>query len=562
MTPFRPRNPDENMTVYLNAKQAYESGSNMNQTPAPQLPQTNPNLGVSYAPGFVPVQPTPTPTPLVTPTPTQTPPTPLVPPTTLIQGSIVDYLNSQGQPSDFNTRAGLAQQYGIQGYSGTAQQNIQLLNSLQGGTQPPKDVLVEGGEEIIQEGEQETLPPEEDYSNSLKTFLSDTYGIDTSNLGADFSDPVASIKKIIEEVMTSTGMPQVKTQMEAIAKAKLDLENKMAEEIASVNDNPWLSEGLRQKKVQAVKDTYETKINNQVNEFNLLQDMYDSAKQESQYAATLATNMYQNNREFLQGQLEFMTNAAEKAASAKQIKLPALAEEYQYAKSQGFTGSFMEYQKFESTQYGTAGLTPQQEISFRTLSNKFLDDKLVQGLDKAIQLNSIAEMVIKDPSSAGNQLMVLYSLVKALDPDSAVREGELTLAQAVQSKWDKAKTSIEQIGEGKLISNAATIELADTIKKLTGTWIDLGNRQANKYKATAIGQGIGDAFNTMRDNNKKFNEEIEVELNNQSEEEASQKLFDLSADPEKETIINGVRGDYPDWSPSEVEQYLISTGQI
>ena len=334
MTPFRPRNPDENMTVYLNAKQAYESGSNMNQTPTPQLPQTNPTLGISYAPGFVPVQPTPvvspqpTQTPQPTPQPTPTPPvTPPVPPTTPIQGSIVDYLNSQGQPSDFNTRAGLAQQYGIQGYSGTAQQNIQLLNSLQGGTQPPKDVSVEGGDEIIQEGEQETLPPEEDYSNNLKDFLSNTYGIDTSNLGADFSDPVASIKKIIEEVMTSTGMPQVKTQMEAIAKAKLDLENKMAEEIASVNDNPWLSEGLRQKKVQAVKDTYETKINNQVNEFNLLQDMYDSAKQESQYAATLATNMYQNNREFLQGQLEFMTNAAEKAASAKTSNLDTSIQE-------------------------------------------------------------------------------------------------------------------------------------------------------------------------------------------------------------------------------------------
>lgn len=51
-------------------------------------------------------------------------------------GSIVDYLNSQGKASDYNTRAGLAGQYGISGYSGTAEQNTALLNALRGGTKP------------------------------------------------------------------------------------------------------------------------------------------------------------------------------------------------------------------------------------------------------------------------------------------------------------------------------------------------------------------------------------------------------------------------------------------
>lgn len=49
-------------------------------------------------------------------------------------GSVVDYLNSTGKASDYNTRAGLAQQYGISGYSGTADQNTALLNALKGGS--------------------------------------------------------------------------------------------------------------------------------------------------------------------------------------------------------------------------------------------------------------------------------------------------------------------------------------------------------------------------------------------------------------------------------------------
>ena len=52
-------------------------------------------------------------------------------------GSVVDYLNSQGKSSDYGSRTNLAKQYGISNYTGTADQNMQLLNYLRGnsGTQ-------------------------------------------------------------------------------------------------------------------------------------------------------------------------------------------------------------------------------------------------------------------------------------------------------------------------------------------------------------------------------------------------------------------------------------------
>lgn len=48
--------------------------------------------------------------------------------------SIVDYLNSQGQDSSYSARKKLATSLGISNYSGTASQNIQMLNALQSGT--------------------------------------------------------------------------------------------------------------------------------------------------------------------------------------------------------------------------------------------------------------------------------------------------------------------------------------------------------------------------------------------------------------------------------------------
>lgn len=48
--------------------------------------------------------------------------------------SIVDFLNAQGMPSDYATRKALAEQSGITGYRGTAEQNLQLLSMLKKGS--------------------------------------------------------------------------------------------------------------------------------------------------------------------------------------------------------------------------------------------------------------------------------------------------------------------------------------------------------------------------------------------------------------------------------------------
>ncbi len=50
--------------------------------------------------------------------------------------SLVDYLKSIKVDSSFSNRAKLAGQYGISNYTGTANQNTQLLNKLRGNSKP------------------------------------------------------------------------------------------------------------------------------------------------------------------------------------------------------------------------------------------------------------------------------------------------------------------------------------------------------------------------------------------------------------------------------------------
>jgi hypothetical protein len=50
--------------------------------------------------------------------------------------SVVDWLKSEGRDSSFQARRALASQYGIIGYTGTAEQNMELLAFLRGTAAP------------------------------------------------------------------------------------------------------------------------------------------------------------------------------------------------------------------------------------------------------------------------------------------------------------------------------------------------------------------------------------------------------------------------------------------
>lgn len=80
------------------------------------------------------------------PTTSRSTPTSVAPPASSYSGgSIVDYLRSTGGASDFGSRSALAAKQGITGYTGTAAQNTQLLNSIRSRpttTPTPRDTFV------------------------------------------------------------------------------------------------------------------------------------------------------------------------------------------------------------------------------------------------------------------------------------------------------------------------------------------------------------------------------------------------------------------------------------
>ncbi len=140
------------------------------------------------------------------------------------------------------------------------------------------------------------------------------------------------------------------------------------------------------------------------------------------------------------------------------------------------------------------GLNAKQTQNFITISTKYQADDIVKNASKTEGAIAIADQVLADPGKAGNQLKILYTLVKNLDPDSAVREGELDLASKTQSYLGKFGTSLERINKGKLLSKAATIELANATKDLAQIWESVVRNRTQLYTSQANVAGIGSAW--------------------------------------------------------------------
>lgn len=172
--------------------------------------------------------------------------------------------------------------------------------------------------------------------------------------------------------------------------------------------------------------------------------------------------------------------------------------EYQDALRSGFRGTFNDYQTADANrkaaQLGASGLSPTQTQNFLRISDKYQADPFIANANKGATAIQIADQVLANPTGAGNQLKALYTLVKNLDPDSAVREGEVDLAQKTQSYFDKFATDLTRVITGQVVSPSTAKLLATATKELAQAWFETAKRRETQYISQAQIAGIGQPF--------------------------------------------------------------------
>jgi hypothetical protein len=141
-----------------------------------------------------------------------------------------------------------------------------------------------------------------------------------------------------------------------------------------------------------------------------------------------------------------------------------------------------------------SGLSPKQSVNLNSVINKYQQDAVVKQADQGRTITAIADSVIANPQAATKQLAALYILVKNLDPTSAVREGELSLANATQSYLQTWENTLARLSHGQVIAPAAAVELAKATKEITQFWNAAAERKRKQYGAQAGVLGVGPQF--------------------------------------------------------------------
>lgn len=184
---------------------------------------------------------------------------------------------------------------------------------------------------------------------------------------------------------------------------------------------------------------------------------------------------------------ELVFQAPEKPAEA-----PSAVREYEFARGQGFKGSFQDWvmsQKRAGAPSVAVNMSDPTAVAKAALS--FQNDyrnATKSSFARASAYNAMIE-AMKDPTPKGDMAMV-YSYIKALDPDSVVREGEIDLVNANRSIPDRIKGYAQRLATGKSLLPSERQDLLEQARNLSFTDYNRSRNDIRAFRDNAARLGL------------------------------------------------------------------------
>lgn len=244
------------------------------------------------------------------------------------------------------------------------------------------------------------------------------------------ASPQKTFSEVYKQIYKDMGIDTIKKDYEAQTKGFTDLQDKKNDEIQKINNNPWYSEGVRVAKLRALDAKYEGKELIFTNKLKLLENTITQGREEAQFIAGQTMTQINKAAELNQDIILKAIDLIESTIEAEgKLEGPASVQEYKYAVSQGYTGTFNEYQnedanrKAKAAGSGLGGMFSASQINstINAIAGSFDNEPVVK------EYNTIAralETYNNLGSSATDDIQRVYTFAKVADPTSAVKEGE------------------------------------------------------------------------------------------------------------------------------------------
>jgi hypothetical protein len=436
----------KNGTAPTNAPVVAGSAGNINQPQQPQQTQTTQTPGTST-------------TNIQTPMGTATTITAQPKQGNMTTPSLVDYLASMGMANNLSTRANLALQHGLVGsaqeYMNLAKSgangaiNTKLLSQLRSESAAPSQPSLSAPStpNIMQ------TPAGADTGNYAQNDAFNQAGItpDTINQAATKS-PLNAATDYLTQALTALGIGGSNDALTKANQAVTDLALKKQDEINNVNNNPWLSESVRQRTIERLNKDYATKEDILTRQQQLAQSQDTRIRDQAQWVAGQAMTLSHQEAVMDQNMMLKAMDIAQREAEAqaalnKPTNQPASVQEYEYAKSQGYKGSFSQYQnddanrKISVAKAGVSGLSPTAiNSTVNSIAGAFDGEQIVKDYNAASAQYQLMENLGVSGNNSGDDIAFVYAFAKMMDPNSVVREGEYATIQKYAQSFLDAKT--------------------------------------------------------------------------------------------------------------------------
>lgn len=161
-------------------------------------------------------------------------------------------------------------------------------------------------------------------------------GIEPSTLSTN-NNPYKTYSDAYSQVLLDMGIPSVKAQIDTVQKQYTDLANEKNDKISDINDDPWTVQGIKDKKIQQLNDRYDGKLKVIQAQIDNYQKIYSDGLDQAKFVAQTAVTQIHDQAVLDQQKLLHDEDLIQKS-------LPTSALEYEYAKSQGYNGSYTQYQ--------------------------------------------------------------------------------------------------------------------------------------------------------------------------------------------------------------------------
>jgi hypothetical protein len=161
----------------------------------------------------------------------------------------------------------------------------------------------------------------------------------------------------------------------------------------------------------------------------------------------------------------------------------------------------LEIQKLQAEITGNGALLPTEKdrAAFNQIVGKYNSSPLIKASDRTIVLKNTIDQALSDPSNGSKQLSLVYSYIQALDTyQSAVREGELSLVNSIDSKVGGLQNYVQQIQNGQVVRPEVIMQIADAAEGLRQTISEGASQKEQVFASQARVNGIEDAWNSFR----------------------------------------------------------------